>query len=254
MRREETAERSFLQRTVLPVLDLMGGQVVRGVGGRRTEYRPIESLLTASSEPLAVAKALRDRFGFERFYVADLDAITNGQVHWDVLRSLAGEGFELVVDAGVTSVAHVRRLLDAGANRVILALESFDSPDPLHDVLAATSPQSIEFSLDLKAGRPIADPSRWPLDPLRLADLVCDAGIDHLIILDLAAVGVRGGLVTGELCRQVRARHPKITIVTGGGIRSAAEIKSAVDCGADLVLVATALHDGSLDLRVCDAS
>jgi phosphoribosylformimino-5-aminoimidazole carboxamide ribotide isomerase len=239
---------------VLPVLDLMGGRVVRGVGGRRSEYRPIVSTLTASSEPLAVANALRDSFGFQRFYVADLDAITKDQVHWDVIRSLAAEGFELIVDAGARGVDELRRLLDAGASIAILGLESLDSPDGLDDVLSAMPPHSVAFSLDLKDGRPIADPSCWPADPVRIADLVCAAGFDDLIVLDLAAVGMQRGLATGGLCRQVRARHPKITITTGGGIRTTSDIEAALSDGADFALVATALHDGSLASKPFDAS
>jgi phosphoribosylformimino-5-aminoimidazole carboxamide ribotide isomerase len=247
-------ETSLLQRAVLPVLDLMGGQVVRGVGGRRSEYRPIVSTLTASSEPLAVANALQGRFGFHRLYVADLDAITGGQCHEEALRSLAAHDFELMVDAGVTSAADVRRLLDLGVRKVILGLESLESPEELERVFAATNPQSVAFSLDLKDGRPIADLSRWPADPARIADIVCEAGIDDLIVLDLAAVGMQGGLATAGLCRQIRARHTKITMTTGGGIRTTSEIESALGCGADFVLVATALHDGSLAPKPLDAS
>ena len=40
---------------IIPVLDLLGGQVVRGVGGRREAYRPVRSVLTTSSEPRQVA-------------------------------------------------------------------------------------------------------------------------------------------------------------------------------------------------------
>ena len=59
---------------ILPVIDLMGGQVVRGVAGRREAYRPMVSTLTDSSDPLAVACAFRKRFGFEELYLADLVA------------------------------------------------------------------------------------------------------------------------------------------------------------------------------------
>src|SRR5437868_13104425 len=64
---------------ILPVIDLMGGQVVRGVAGRREAYRPMVSTLTDSSDPLAVACAFRKRFGFEELYLADLDAIAGGE-------------------------------------------------------------------------------------------------------------------------------------------------------------------------------
>ncbi|MFM8221178.1 MAG: nickel transporter, partial [Planctomycetaceae bacterium] len=43
---------------VIPVLDLLGGVVVRGVAGQRDSYRPIVSQLVDGAEPLAVARAL----------------------------------------------------------------------------------------------------------------------------------------------------------------------------------------------------
>src|SRR5207253_1947746 len=60
---------------ILPVLDLQNGVVVRGLAGRRAEYRPVVSRLTTSHQPLDIAQAFRDIFGFEHLYLADLDAI-----------------------------------------------------------------------------------------------------------------------------------------------------------------------------------
>ena len=60
---------------ILPVIDLKGGLVVRGVAGRRQEYRPVVSRLTPSSRPIDVAGAFRDHLGLDHLYLADLDAI-----------------------------------------------------------------------------------------------------------------------------------------------------------------------------------
>jgi phosphoribosylformimino-5-aminoimidazole carboxamide ribotide isomerase len=127
-----------------------------------------------------------------------------------------------------------------------LGLESFHAPGQLAEVLQASPRETVVFSLDLKDGRPIADPSQWPSDPIQLANFACERGVDQLIILDLAAVGMQNGLATAELCRAVREKHPQLTLITGGGIRSAEEIEAAVAFGANQVLVATALHDGGL--------
>ena len=64
---------------IIPVIDLLGGQVVRGIGGRRSEYRPIESQLVAGSDPGAIATAFVEHFGATTCYVADLDAIERGK-------------------------------------------------------------------------------------------------------------------------------------------------------------------------------
>ena len=89
---------------VIPVLDLLNGVVVRGVGGRRDEYRPVQSVLTSSVLPRDVAQAFQKRLGLTTLYVADLDALLHQQPNADVCQQLASDGFELWIDAGVRSV------------------------------------------------------------------------------------------------------------------------------------------------------
>src|SRR5262245_26017684 len=97
---------------ILPVLDLLGGQVVRGVAGRRQDYRPVVSRLTPSSQPLDVARAFRDHFRLSELYLADLDAIAGREPAWPLYTALREEGFRLWLDAGVRDAASGRRLAE----------------------------------------------------------------------------------------------------------------------------------------------
>src|SRR3954451_10657844 len=56
--------RNFLAMFFLPVIDVRGGIVVRALAGRRSEYRPLVSTLTESADPVTVATAIRDRYGW----------------------------------------------------------------------------------------------------------------------------------------------------------------------------------------------
>ena len=89
---------------ILPVLDVMHGQVVRGVGGRRHEYRPLVCPLATTPEPLAVARGFREHFGLDEIYVADLDAIAGQPPAISLFRALQEGGFRLWVDAGIRTV------------------------------------------------------------------------------------------------------------------------------------------------------
>ena len=60
---------------IIPVIDLMGGEAVRAIAGRRAEYRPLETPLAASSDPCAVAEGFLRLYPFKTIYLADLDAI-----------------------------------------------------------------------------------------------------------------------------------------------------------------------------------
>ena len=72
---------------IIPVLDMLNGIVVRGVGGRRSEYQPIVSRLTSSTDPVEVARVLVYAFQPAEMYVADLDAIAGETAGTRGLRS-----------------------------------------------------------------------------------------------------------------------------------------------------------------------
>jgi len=235
-----------IRSSLLPVLDLKEGHVVRGVGGRRNEYRPIVSRWTASSEPVEVARALRDRFGLHHFYVADLDAICEGTPHRQAISALVEEGFTLDVDAGVRSERDCAAVLEHPGCRSVIGLETLDSPAVLEQIVHRLPSSRLVFSIDLKQGASMGS-DRWPRAPMEIAARVMEAGVESLILLDLAAVGSGNGCPTLALCRAVRAQWPRAELITGGGIRDGGDVKGAVDSGADRVLVASALHDGRID-------
>lgn len=232
---------------VIPVLDLLNSVVVRGVGGRRDEYRPIESRIAVSSNPLDVANAFREQFGLSTLYVADLDAILRGELNSDVLCELAGEGFELLVDAGIRNAADADMVLAAGATRVIAGLETWPLLSSLEMLTYHLGPEQLLFSLDLKAGRLVRTFKDLIGDePMDVAAAVLEAGVQQMIVLDVAAVGMSGGVPTLPLCQAIREFAPRSQLITGGGIRSADDLSTLRDGGIDGVLVASALHDGSM--------
>jgi len=241
---------------LIPVLDLKGGQVVRGVGGRRDEYRPIQSQIVRSSDPVDVAGALRKEFGFREFYIADLDAIAGGPPHEDVVRELVHRDLRLLVDAGLRDVAAGRELLDAGVSRVVAALETSPGPDHLRALLDALGPDRVTFSLDLKAGALLTAGDGWDGGATGSASAVAarvlECGVRSLIVLDLAGVGEGRGVPTLELCRAVREMSPDVELITGGGVRGVKDLDALQAVGVDGVLIASALHDGSLTPVMCE--
>src|SRR5262245_49647566 len=87
----------------------MGGVVVRAVGGRRDEYRPVVSTMTDSTEPHAVASALLAATGANELYVADLDAITGTDRHGRVVAALAERcGCRFYADLGIRTSSDLR--------------------------------------------------------------------------------------------------------------------------------------------------
>jgi phosphoribosylformimino-5-aminoimidazole carboxamide ribotide isomerase len=231
---------------VVGVLDLLGGVVVRGVGGRRSEYRPLVSRLTSSCEPLAVAQALREQLGLRELYVADLDAIAGGSPAWSAIAALQADGFKLWVDAGVRDEGEALRVGECGIGSVVIGLETVDAPETLAKAVRSLGSRLV-FSLDLRGGVPLGDLAGWrSREPKDLAAEAIGLGVRRLLILDIARVGVGGGTGTEELCARLAATYPAVEIAAGGGVRSKADLERLRDLDVAVVLVASALHDGAL--------
>jgi phosphoribosylformimino-5-aminoimidazole carboxamide ribotide isomerase len=232
---------------ILPVLDVMGGIVVRGVGGRREEYRPIVSRLTDSTWPLDVARAFRDHFGLDHLYVADLDAIGGQRPALGVYAALHADGFRLAVDAGVRQAADGEVPARAGVAEVVAGLETIAGPEVLRELCRRFDASRLIFSLDLKEGRPLGDLTAWHTEaPLQIVAQAVAIGIKNLIVLDLADVGSGRGVGTHELCGSLIAAYPGTAVMAGGGIRHGEDLKQLKLCGVSGALVASALHDGRL--------
>jgi phosphoribosylformimino-5-aminoimidazole carboxamide ribotide isomerase len=230
---------------VIPVIDLKSGAAVHAVRGERERYRPLRSELVAGSDPVRVARAVREALGLDELYVADLDAIAGGPPHREVVAALAREA-RVMLDAGVTEVAPVRLLLELGAARVVIGTEALADQAALERLRAGLPDATLVLSLDLRAGRvlsPDADLAR-----LGAAEALARLGqsdVREVIVLDLARVGTEAGPDVA-LVRELCARFPEFELLAGGGVRDLADLRALAEAGAAGALVATALHSGAI--------
>jgi phosphoribosylformimino-5-aminoimidazole carboxamide ribotide isomerase len=241
---------------VIPVIDLMHGQVVRGVGGRRDEYRPMVSVLAADAQPQSVAGALAAA-GFRETYVADLDAIQGAAPAWSTYAQLMRAGLDLWVDAGLTSVEQALQIAQFQVDgrplaAIVAGLESLADPRTLVEMRGLVGSARLIFSLDLRAGVPLTGSTAWRnLSPTQIATIALRSGVCRMIVLDLAQVGMGQGVGTERLCRDLRCLDADLQIIAGGGIRSVADLRSLASTGCDAALVASAMHDGRITPAEC---
>jgi phosphoribosylformimino-5-aminoimidazole carboxamide ribotide isomerase len=237
---------------VIPVLDLLDGHAVRAVRGERAHYRPIQSPLCATSEPLAVARALLAATGARTLYIADLAAILGRGDHAEQLAAIlddplpAGPGFEIWLDAGYADFPSMRAMLD----RVERLRRTHDTTlvpvfgtESLRDWRALQQAEATGLapllSLDHRAGHRLTDPaaaapdiSWWPA---------------RVIVMTLDHVGSYHGPDLATLAA-VRAQAGERMLIGAGGVRHAADLSAAAASGAAAWLVASAIHDGQLRL------
>ncbi len=246
---------------VIPVIDLQGGQVVRGVGGQRDQYRPVQSQLVNSVVPGEVAAALISLGPHRELYIADLDAIGGAVPSWQAYDQAFHAGARPMIDAGLRTPAAAETLVDFLAQRsgdadIVVALESSAGPEHLRDVFARIGSERAVFSLDLKGGQPLTSADRWQgQTAMEIAARAVEIGFRRIIVLDLAAVGTGSGPSVVDLCGDLHRRHPMLELISGGGVRAVGDLRLFADAGCAGVLVASALHDGRItraDLEECD--
>ena len=244
---------------LIPVIDLMQGQVVRAVRGNRHAYQPIVSKLCASSDPLTVAKIFCEHCATRQLYVADLDALLGQPAQAALLRTLlqALPELELWLDAGFAGAAAADALradLGTAAERVVpvFGSESLVSRSELERCFARSGRRVSPGRSDLAANTDASTDAVLSLDR-RDGQRLDAAGCweasqwwpQRVIVMTLERVGANAGPDLDTL-RGVQLKSPATFIVGAGGIRDERDLAQAADAGAGAWLVASALHDARL--------
>lgn len=222
---------------VIPVADLKDGAIVHAQQGERAAYRPIVSPLAREAEPLSVVSALLGICAFPVLYVADLDGIAQLGPDLKTVAELvqAFPGLTIWVDNGAATPAEVERLLAIGGTRAVVGSETLGEVDQLEQIQARFGDR-IVVSLDFK-GSEFCGPKQLLAEPHRWSATV--------IAMTLASVGARAGPDLDRI-RLLKSQSQHTRIIAAGGVRDKADLVALASAGAAGVLVATALHSGTL--------
>lgn len=213
----------------------------------RKHYKPVQSILCNSSDPVAVAESFLGKLGLSEIYIADLDAIQAGpeENNRPVVEKLAGRrDFEIILDAGISDVESAIRWIDSGIRKLVIGSETLPSLQVLADISDVAGANRIVFSLDCYHGKTLSRcPELEGASPLRALERIEALGFREVILLELDRVGSGGG-VNFPLASEIRNILPEMSLFLGGGISGANEIVRLRSMGVEGVLVATALHNG----------
>ena len=228
---------------LIPVLDLMRGQVVRAVRGERSTYQPLRSCLCDGAQPLPMARAMAAHCASPLLYVADLDALQGGARQTEVVAQLLADdpARQCWVDGGFADAGQARAWLRelgplAARVRPVFGSESLRDAQALRELNTPDGAPEGVLSLDRRDGQVLdaaggwGTPQAWP---------------QRLIMMTLERVGAGQGPDLTTLA-MLRSQRPDVCLVGAGGIRHAADLAAAAAAGAQAWLVASALHDGSL--------
>ena len=223
---------------IIPVLDLFDGLVVHAVKGKRENYKPIDSKLCGSPDPIQIIQCLLSHYNFSCIYVADLDALESFGDNKEIIKSIIKTfpKLEIWLDTGDNLINYY---LDTHANdkiRVILSTESIKSYSNYCNYLKSYPLHHFILSLDyisgeiLGPGELVSSESRWPRD---------------VLILNLDRVGSNKGI---RFPRQIdnKSLTKKFNLYYGGGIRDLNDLRDLKSISAAGALLSTALHKQSI--------
>ena len=241
-----------LARRIIPCLDVDRGRVVKGVNfvGLRDAGDPVE-----------IARRY-DEQGADELAFLDITASSDERdllVH--AVESVAAQVFiPLTVGGGVRKVEDVRRLLNAGADKVSINTAAVQNPPLVAEAAGRYGSQCIVVAIDAKrAGGGDASAPRWEvfthggrratgLDAVAWARKMQEAGAGEILLTSMDRDGTREGFDL-PLTRAV-ADAVDVPVIASGGVGSLEHLAEGVLTGrADAVLAASIFHFGEFTVR-----
>jgi len=235
----------MLAKRIIPCLDVTGGRVVKGVNF--VELRD-------AGDPVEIAARYNDQ-GADELTFLDITATSDGRdVILHIIEAVASQVFiPLTVGGGVRAVEDVRRLLNAGADKVSFNSAAVANPQLIHDAADRYGSQCIVVAIDAKA-RTDGNPG-WEvythggrrnsgLDAVDWARRMAHAGAGEILLTSMDRDGTKIGFDLA-LTRAVSDAVP-VPVIASGGVGALEHLSDGIRLGgADAVLAASIFHYGT---------
>jgi cyclase len=236
-----------LTKRIIPCLDVTAGRVVKGINfvGLRDAGDPVE-----------IARRY-DEQGADELTFLDITATSDGRdLLLPIIEAVAAQVFiPLTVGGGVRAVGDVRRLLNAGADKVSMNSSAVANPDLVSDAAAHYGSQCIVVAIDAKR---VAE-NRWEvfthggrtatgLDVVEWASEVSRRGAGEILLTSMNQDGTQDGfdlVLTAAVSKAV-----PVPVIASGGVGNLQHLVDGITKGrADAVLAASIFHYGTYTVR-----
>ena len=233
-----------LAKRIIPCLDVDNGRVVKGV--RFVDIRD-------AGDPVEIARRY-DEEGADELTFLDITASSDDRetmVH--VVEDVASQVFiPLTVGGGIRTVADIRRMLNAGADKVGINTAAVFNPDFVGEASARFGSQCIVVAIDAKQVSGAGEPLRWEifthggrkptgLDAVEWAKRMVALGAGEILLTSMDRDGTRNGFDL-PLTRAI-SEAVNVPVIASGGVGNLEHLAEGVLEGkADAVLAASIFH------------
>jgi len=234
---------------IIPVLDILDSKAVHAKKGERSKYKPLHLKLIQSSNPLEIVNVLKQEGNFEEFYIADLDAIIKKAPNFDLLLKILDiPSVNAMLDPGIINKDDLLMYSTFKLNKLILGLETMENLDVIKESLEIFGQDKIIVSIDMFQEKTISNIKQLKSqNSLQVISTIEGLGVSEIILLDLFRVGQKLGGIP-PLYLQIRKEFSG-KILIGGGVRDFNDLLMYKEKNFSGVLIATALYDGSIDIK-----
>ncbi len=237
----------MLAKRIIPCLDVTAGRVVKG-----TNFVALRD----AGDPIEIARRY-DEQGADEVTFLDITASSDQRdIILHIVEACAEQVFiPLTVGGGVRKVEDVRRLLNAGADKVSMNTAAVQNPDLVFDASSKVGSQCIVVAIDAKQ----TVPGRWNvfthggrndtgLDAVAWAQKVAALGAGEILLTSMDRDGTKNGFDLA-LTRAV-SDAVSIPVIASGGVGNLQHLADGVSEGrADAVLAASIFHFGEYTVR-----
>lgn len=233
-----------LAKRIIPCLDVDNGRVVKGV-----KFVDIRD----AGDPVEVARRYNEE-GADEITFLDITASSDDRetiVH--VVEQVASEVFiPLTVGGGIRKVEDVRRMLNAGADKVAINTAAVFNPEFVKEATEKFGSQCIVVAIDAKKVSAEGEPLRWEIfthggrkptgiDAIEWAQKMADYGAGEILLTSMDRDGTKIGF-DNDLTHAIAAAV-SIPVIASGGVGNLQHLVDGVKLGgADAVLAASIFH------------
>lgn len=224
---------------IFPAVDILGGQCVQLVQGRRESAR-------AFGTPLENARRWLDA-GAEALHVVNLDgAFGAAQANAEMIREVIKEtGVFVQLGGGIRSREDACAWLETGVERVILGTVAVREPEIIRDLSLEFGPEQVMAGVDARGGAVVIEGWQEEAgDYLSWAKRFEMLGAGSLLFTNVAVEGLCQGIETEPVARLLE--QTDLPVVVAGGVTSVEDVRALRDLGVAGVVLGSALYNGKI--------